>query len=101
MWGTARWWTIKNIAKLGASGIWEVEVCSSIDITKHFRNLIIFQFTDVWLGYDLRRLLHPDRLTLLLQVISFAVLCIRFPTCTSLAVSMPASPIVPQLIVLK
>jgi hypothetical protein len=32
MWGTARWWTIKNIAKLGASGIWEVE------------------FTDVWLG---------------------------------------------------
>jgi len=32
MWGPARWWTIKNLAKLGASGIWEVE------------------FTDAWLG---------------------------------------------------
>lgn len=73
----------------------------SVDIARHFRNLIIFQFIDVWLGYDLRRLLHPDCLTLLLQVISFAVLCIRFPTCTSLAASMPASPIVPQLTALK
>lgn len=27
MWGQARWWTIKKIAKLGASGIWTVEVC--------------------------------------------------------------------------
>ncbi|KAH0835834.1 EXS family-domain-containing protein [Lanmaoa asiatica] len=32
MWGRARWWTIKNIAKLGASGVWRVE------------------FTDFWLG---------------------------------------------------
>jgi len=26
MWGDARWWTIKKIAKLGASGLWNVEV---------------------------------------------------------------------------
>jgi hypothetical protein len=26
MWGRARWWTIKNVAKLGASGVWKVEV---------------------------------------------------------------------------
>ncbi|KIJ61833.1 hypothetical protein HYDPIDRAFT_169443 [Hydnomerulius pinastri MD-312] len=32
MWGRARWWTLKNVAKLGASGIWTVE------------------FTDFWLG---------------------------------------------------
>ncbi|KIJ15952.1 hypothetical protein PAXINDRAFT_155473 [Paxillus involutus ATCC 200175] len=32
MWGRARWWTIKNVAKLGASGVWKVE------------------FTDFWLG---------------------------------------------------
>ncbi|KAF9225941.1 EXS-domain-containing protein [Gyrodon lividus] len=32
MWGRARWWTIKKIAKLGASGVWKVE------------------FTDFWLG---------------------------------------------------
>ncbi|KAN0084540.1 EXS family domain containing protein [Tylopilus felleus] len=34
-WGPARWWTIKNIAKLGASGVWKVE------------------FTDFWLGDQL------------------------------------------------
>ncbi|KAI9568027.1 EXS-domain-containing protein [Boletus coccyginus] len=40
MWGRARWWTIKNIAKLGASGMWEVE------------------FTDVWLGDQLCSLVY-------------------------------------------
>ncbi|KAH7913118.1 EXS-domain-containing protein [Hygrophoropsis aurantiaca] len=32
MWGRTRWWTIKNVAKLGGSGFWTVE------------------FTDFWLG---------------------------------------------------
>ncbi|KAN0085736.1 EXS family domain containing protein [Tylopilus felleus] len=35
MWGRARWWTIRNMAKLGTSGIWEVG------------------FTDAWLGDQL------------------------------------------------
>ena len=30
MWGQARWWTIKKIAKLGASGMWTAEVCHRI-----------------------------------------------------------------------
>ncbi|KAF8133906.1 EXS family-domain-containing protein [Boletus edulis] len=30
MWGGTRWWTIKKIAKLGVSGIWNVEVCTQL-----------------------------------------------------------------------
>ncbi|KAI9573493.1 EXS family-domain-containing protein [Boletus coccyginus] len=29
MWGDARWWTIRKIAKLGASGLWNVEISGS------------------------------------------------------------------------
>ncbi|KAF8440794.1 EXS family-domain-containing protein [Boletus edulis BED1] len=41
MWGGTRWWTIKKIAKLGVSGIWNVE------------------FTDLWLGDQFCSLVYP------------------------------------------
>ena len=62
---------------------------------------MIFQFTDLWLGYDPRRLRHPNHLTLLLPVINFAVLCIRFPTCTSCAVFILTRGTYPQLMILE
>jgi hypothetical protein len=63
--------------------------------------ILIFQFTDLWLGYDLRRLRHPNHLTLLLPVTSFAVLCIRFPIYTSCAAFIPTRGTYPRLMTLE
>ena len=68
---------------------------------RYHRDLMIFQFTDLWLGYDPRRLRHPNHLTLLLPVTSFAVLCIRFLTCTSWVAFIPTRGTYPQLMTLE
>lgn len=60
---------------------------------------MISQFTDLWLGYDPQRLCHPNHLTL--SVINFAVLCIRFPTCTSSDAFIPVGVSYPQPMTLE
>ncbi|KAG6377203.1 EXS family-domain-containing protein [Boletus reticuloceps] len=60
MWGGTRWWTIKKIAKLGVSGIWNVEVCTQLStLTWYLQNLMMSQFTDLWLGDQFCSLVYP------------------------------------------
>lgn len=94
MWGRARWWTIRNMAKLGTSGIWEVGVRNRLWLASPGAFNDWLYLSSQMPGSGKTPVLFPslsNSLTQLLPAISFAALSIHFPTCSLWAASTPAS----------